>query len=375
VSTQPHKASSAGRINAAQSERGIPARLLLIVPAVLSLVCGVLAGLGRLGLPVPAFSYTLVAQHGPLMVGGVFGTLICLERAVAVGGRFSMVAPLASCVGAIALLAGQTQAGALFACLAALVLTIVCFRLWQGQRVAHLATLTLGSACWLYGNAVWFATGVPALATLPWLAFLILTIAGERLELSRLMPTPKTARQVFAIVAGLFALAAVAAPTQAPLVGVFYGLCLLALALWLQRYDIARRTLLRPGLTRYIALCLLSGYVWLAVAGALGIAGGFALASPLRDAALHALALGFVFSMVFGHAPIILPAVGKIRVTWHPLAYAPLALLHAGVFARTLAALLDSAPLRQCAGLANAGALLLFVACVLAGVFWKGRTS
>jgi hypothetical protein len=29
----------------------------------------------------------------------------------------------------------------------------------------------------------------------------------------------------------------------------------------------------------------------------------------LRDAALHGLGLGFLFSMMLGHAPVILPAV------------------------------------------------------------------
>ena len=40
-----------------------------------------------------------------------------------------------------------------------------------------------------------------------------------------------------------------------------------ALAAWLLRYDIARRNARQSGLTRYIALCLLSGYLWLALAG------------------------------------------------------------------------------------------------------------
>ena len=45
------------------------------------------------------------------------------------------------------------------------------------------------------------------------------------------------------------------------------------------------RNLRQRGLTRYIAICLLAGYGWLALAGLLGIAGGFAPCSPLRDAA------------------------------------------------------------------------------------------
>ena len=44
---------------------------------------------------------------------------------------------------------------------------------------------------------------------------------------------------------------------------------MLVLAVWLFRYDIARRTVLQSGLTRFIALCLLAGYGWLAVGGVL----------------------------------------------------------------------------------------------------------
>ena len=37
------------------------------------------------------------------------------------------------------------------------------------------------------------------------------------------------------------------------------------------------------------------------------------------------LLLGFVFSMVFGHAPIVLPAVARLRLPYHPVLYLPLA--------------------------------------------------
>ena len=53
---------------------------------------------------------------------------------------------------------------------------------------------------------------------------------------------------------------------------------------------------------RYVAVCLLAGYFWLAVGGAL------VALQVAYDAALHAIFVGFVFSMVFGHAPVILPA-------------------------------------------------------------------
>ena len=65
----------------------------------------------------------------------------------------------------------------------------------------------------------------------------------------------------------------------------------------------------RTGLTRFIALNLLIGYVWLVVSGLLVLIFGQQAAGPIYDAQLHTLFLGFVFGMIFGHAPVIFPAV------------------------------------------------------------------
>ena len=41
----------------------------------------------------------------------------------------------------------------------------------------------------------------------------------------------------------------------------------IAVALWLVAFDLARRNMRKKGLTRYIAVNLLVGYVWLVVSG------------------------------------------------------------------------------------------------------------
>lgn len=58
-------------------------RLTLLLPAGVALVLGVNAGLGLMGLPSAAVSERLPAVHGFLLVLGFVGTLIALERAVA----------------------------------------------------------------------------------------------------------------------------------------------------------------------------------------------------------------------------------------------------------------------------------------------------
>ena len=96
------------------------------------------------------------------------------------------------------------------------------------------------------------------------------------------------------------------------------GVVLVLLAAWLIAFDLARVTIRQDRLPRYVAACLLAGYFWLGLAGAL-----IALATAY-DAALHAFFVGFVFSMVFGHAPVILPAVLRCGFPTIPCSTSPL---------------------------------------------------
>lgn len=342
-------------------------RLPLLFFGMLSLFGGLAAGLARLGWEVPEFAANAAGLHGPLMIGAFFGTVISLERAVAIGARWAYLAPLAAGSSGLLLLAGAPVAlGQYLASLAALGLIAASIVAQRRQPALHTGILTLASACWLAGNIAWIHSGNPAQATLWWLLFLVLTIAGERLELTRMLPTPAHARTIFVAIVTTLTLAAAVADDRWLAGG------LLALALWLLRYDIARRNLTSEGLTRYIAVCLFSGYLWLALAGLLGLGGALVSGHPSRDPALHALALGFVFAMVFGHAPIIFPAVNRIRIPWHPMLYLPLALLHLTLLVRVLGGTLGDWTLRATGGLLNALALIAFIATVITLVR-KGR--
>jgi hypothetical protein len=342
------------------------ARLLLALPAIAALVCGVLSGLARLGLPMPDSIVRLVSVHGVLMIGGFFGTVIGLERAVALRRLWPFAAPLFSGIAGLLLIGGAPAGAAQWLlCLAAMVMLLACASVWRQQRMAHHATLAVAALCWLAGNFVWILAGVIAPAVPLWTTFLLLTIAGERLELSRFMPTPPRARSAFAgIVVAMLAGTATALADEAAGMRLFAA-ALCALALWLLRFDIARHTIKSSGLTRYMAACLLSGYLWLLLAATLGLAGALQPGSPLRDASLHALLLGFVFSMVFGHAPIILPAVSTLKFRWHAGFYVPLAALHLGLGARLFAGLTGNFALRQQAAIANSIALVLFMMLVI----------
>ncbi len=81
-------------------------------------------------------------------------------------------------------------------------------------------------------------------------------------------------------------------------------------------------------------MALLAGYVWLGVAGLLSLRYGGVTAGMAYDAGLHSLFVGFTFSMIFAHAPIILPAMTGLAVPYHARFYLPLALLHGSLLLR-----------------------------------------
>jgi hypothetical protein len=148
---------------------------------------------------------------------------------------------------------------------------------------------------------------------------------------------------------------------------------LLALAFWLLRQDVARHTIKQKGLPRFIAVCLMSGYLWLAVGGLVGLLSKHLMPSSSYDAFLHAILVGFVFSMIFGHAPIIFPAVAKVRIPYHPTFYLPLIVLHVSLIARISGDLLLDPLCRSIGGALNAIALLLFLLSMVSAVVRSKR--
>ena len=349
---------------------GPPLRLPLLAAGFASLAFGAGAGLARMGWAFPLPDPELSAWHGTLMITGFFGTVISLERAVALATRWAYLAPVACALGAVALLTAMPVAAMLLFVAASFALLAASLAVFLRQRALFTLTLVLGAGCWIVGSLLGFAgAGTHAVAALPWgIAFLVLTIAGERLELSRFLPPSSHAQTLFAAIVAVI-IASLAASLPFPRLGsTAFAAGLLALALWLVRHDIARRTVRERGLTRFVAVCLLSGYAWLAAGATILLASGILGASGARDAGLHAILLGFVFSMVFGHAPIIFPAVTRAAVPYHWTFYVPLALLQASLAIRILGGLFEIPDWLRIGGAANAAALLLFVLGTVAAV-------
>ena len=327
--------------------RGLPPqwRLPLLFLGFVCLVAGVAGGLARMG----GGTAPALALHGVLMVCGFFGTVISLERAVALERPWAYAAPLACGTGGVSILAGWAVAGFWMLALGAAVMLNASVRLAARQFSLEACVLAIAAGCWLTGNVL-LATGAPVATLLGWwIAFFALTIGAERLELSRYVPRSRAARGI---------LGAIAVATVAAAFGSLQltGVALVALAAWLFTYDLARRTIGGTGLARYIAACLLAGYGWLALGGALlAVARGY-------DAALHAVLVGFVFSMVFGHAPVIVPAVLRRPLPYTTWFYLPLVVLHGSLAFRVAGGLAGEPAIRAAGSVGNALAIALFVA-------------
>lgn len=318
--------------------RGLLARLAFAGLVGLSLVTGIAGGLVRAGVTL-SVAGVAVAGHAFLMVCVFMGTVIAIERAVALKHVVAFIGPLTSGGAGLALLAGAPQAAAWLAVAAALAFVGVNLVVVRRQPAAHTGLLLAGALAWFAGSVA-HALRVLDGAVVPlWFCFLVFTIAAERLEMTRLMRRHVGAGPALLGILAAAACGALLSGSAAGWGGLLYGLSLAALAAWLAVFDIARRTVRAAGLSRYMALCLLTGYAWLFAAGLAW--GATALGLPWRDAALHGLALGFVFSMVLGHAPVILPAVARVKVAFGWPFYLPLMLLHVSLALRLLGGYLD----------------------------------
>jgi hypothetical protein len=336
-------------------------RIIPLAAAVGSLVTGLWVGLARLGLVVPGSVHTLAEFHGALMISGFLGTLISLERSVAIGRWWAYTAPALSATGAVALIVGTPALAGYSFLFAGLALMFTSSVVVARQPALFTFSLAVAAACWAGGTLLWINGGNAADVTGWWIGFLILTIAAERLELSRVLSPPRSSQLIFAFAGALIITGLVRGELSA-LAAPFSGGGLLLATVWLVRHDVAIRTIRLSALPRFSAACLLAGYFWLGVAGLLLVVVPPSSTAFSYDAVVHAVTIGFVLSMIFGHAPIILPAVVGLRVQYSAAAYVPLALLHLSVLLRITGDLFYWIEVRQVSGPATILALACYAA-------------
>ncbi|BDZ39369.1 hypothetical protein [Microbacterium suwonense] len=344
------------------ARKRIPLRMLWMLPAGLALLAGLDAGMVLLGLPAPVTTERLPEVHGMLLAIGFVGTLISLERATAYARPIGFVTPALLGIGGVLLIVTPVPLTVAKIVLAAGAASFVLLYipLWQRQYDAALLTQLLAAGLALCGAVIWIGQDEMT-RIIPWLiGFLVLTIAAERVELARITMGPQAGIRLLIhawAVAGALAVGLVFPDAGAVLLGV----ALLSLTGWLIVHDVARRTIRATGVTRYMAACILAGYVWLAVA-ALVLLLGYPSTQPAYDAVIHAVFLGYTFSMIMAHATTILPAVLHIPLPYRPAFWVPIALLQVALVVRVWIGDAFQLPAAwQIGGVLGVVALLLFV--------------
>lgn len=322
------------------------------------MLAGLNAALLLLGLWAPVHAAGLPALHGMLMVLGFLGTLISLERAVALRAGWGFLAPVLLGAGALALLTpAPAVLGQLLLVNGTTVLCAVYVQLWRRSQDTTVAVQLLGAVLALLAAALWIRVDVIHLVALL-SGFIVTTIAAERVELARISLPPRAE----VVVLGLVGVVALGAATQMiwPVAGaLLFGLALVALAGYLGWHDVARRLIRARGLPRFAAAAMLAGYLWLASSGLLWVAGGPMGVPAWYDLVVHGVFLGFGMSMVLAHAPVILPAVLKIALPYHPVLWLPLVVLHTGMMVRMTGMVMQVSTVWQIGGVLTIAALIL----------------
>lgn len=340
--------------------------MVFLAFAGVALLAGLAAGASLLGVFNAAAP--VADLHGPLMVFGFVGGAIGLERAVAVRRAWAWAGPAAHVAGVVTLLAPAVAGtelpalvpGALFAASFG-VLGAIYVAIYRRQPTVSVVVQAAGVVAAVMAALLWGMTGRFAEVLPLAVAYVVATIIGERMELARLSVSGTRAEiqltwQVLAMV-----LAAVVFAVAPRLGHVLVALALIVAATTALRVDVARHLVRSRALPRYSAACMLGGYFWLVVAGFTWLAYGVGAEGYAYDASVHAVFLGFVMSMIFAHAPIILTAVVHRRLPYHRALYVPVVLLHGGLATRLAGDFLAQDAIYTVGGVITLVAVLVFV--------------
>lgn len=170
------------------------------------------------------------------------------------------------------------------------------------------------------------------------LSFPVLFILGERIELTRIVSSPKSnkgfKRALVASAAGVILFAAGSRERFTMLANLTFLIgSILLLVAFLSVLIVENRNLElllkspRP-LQHYVSRHVRVAYGWAVVGMVLAI--GYSLSGfelDLYDLFIHSLTLGFVGTMMLGHGPVILPGVLKRKFNEEKLTMLPLAVL------------------------------------------------
>lgn len=346
-----------------------PKAFYLLPLVVLGLVLGISGGWIRLGstlIPIAPAGM----NHGLLMVGSFLGTLISIERAMVMKQRTWLFIPFLTGISIFPFLLGFTDLGLILLMAGSLGLGIIMHLQTPKHPEFHSALLYAGAASWFIGNLLAYQTGLIAAGSTWWIGFLLFTIVGERLELNQFLPVPSWSKLALKLLLILFTLGLII-PFHA-WGNELMGLASFPIAIWLLVFDMAKVAARKKDQFRYIGIGLRMGYVWLGIYGLILL--GMESHSLFYDLLLHTFFLGFTFSMIWAHAPIIFPTIFAIRETpYHPILWVTWTLFQVSLAGRILFSFLEGYELRKAFGVANGYLVLIHFGLMAAIVIWKIR--
>ncbi|MFT3942348.1 MAG: hypothetical protein QM705_00790 [Ancrocorticia sp.] len=336
-------------------------RVLVLALAAVSILSGLSAGLLRLGVWSPLAIPGLAANHGPLMVLGFVSTAIGLERAVALRRAWAGLAPLGTACGALAILAGAPLAvsGGFFL-LGTGTLTCIYVAVYQRQSAIAVLVQGLGAAAALASALAYTRGLLPEDIVLWWVAFLLLTIIGERLELARIAFLGRGGEESI-LWAALLLMTTTAWASLSPLAARSVGISIALIIALTVSQDVARRTIRANGAPRFMAAAMLAGYCWALVCALVLLVSEDWKGDGHYDVVVHTIMLGFVISMILAHAPVIVPALVHRALPYHRVMWVPLGLLHASLAMRVAGGLTDTLVARNVGGVLGVIAILTFL--------------
>jgi hypothetical protein len=335
------------------------ARLTFLLLAILCLAAGLLSGLSRIGWNLGNIPGT--SSHGALMVGGFLGTLISLEKIIPLKKKWLYLIPGINASTIVLFLIDENQLATAILTVTSLSLSIVFgFYFLRHRSIVYLMMLT-GATCWLIGNIFLFTDSFYPLAFPWWVAYILLIIVAERIELIKLLPVSSNQK------------ASLAAFLVAFIVGILFsfhgwgsvlcGSSLMLISIWLLRHDVISLNMKKTKLPKFVATALLIGYV------ALFLTGFFFISLSDQwltyDAIVHTFFIGFTFSMIFAHGPIILPGVlGISKTPFSRILYLWLFILSVSWLLRTFADVVIDLEIRKFSGLLSAAAIVGYFATI-----------
>ena len=316
----------------------------------------------RIGWSIPLLPVNFTLLHGPLMVGGFLGTVISLERAVAYKKAWAYIAPLFCGIGSIILwFESINWISPVLIFIGSLVLVSIFIQFIRINPGFDLTIMTIASGIWAVSNFFWILGWPVYILSQCWILFLVLTITAERMQLSGILPKSLINKSIFQVAFILSLFSMTIGFFNFDYASRFLAVGLLLFGIWLLSFDITKKSIHKPGLSRFIAVCLISGYVWLVVSAILIFIFSIPQGGLIYDAILHSIFLGFVFSMIFGHAPIIFPAIIGLPINFTNRFYVHLILLHISLIVRIYADLSDWLIGRYWAGMFNSVAIIIFL--------------